>query len=285
MTFGSKVTEHELCVLIFSITLYETFQILRRIKRNIIHAHTYSCTVPVVLVRFELNLNSLDRFSKIYIYIYIYIYQISLKSVQWQQSYSLRRTVGQTNTAKLIVFFSPPAILQTQGKMSCSCRESNNTNWNIDVGCPAPNSAPTCWKNVWSMSLVLQHYVQPNLNVMAHGDARVGKWGGNWRLKSVASTPHTTASSLHTTSEHGVSSITTADAHTSAASSRLNWRSRRFKWTRPFRRKTKSGFCACAITFQTQLQRGALTVPFRNIGPIRPPTRVLGPKPSATLAG
>jgi len=24
----------------------------------------------------------------------------------------------------------------------------------------------------------------------------------------------------------------------------------RFKWTRPFRRKTKSGFCACAITFQ-----------------------------------
>ena len=54
----------------------------------------------------------------------------------------------------------------------------------------------------------------------------------------------------HSTSEHGVSSITTADAHTLAASSRLNWRPRRFKWTRPFRRKTKSGFCACAITFQ-----------------------------------
>jgi len=26
----------------------------------------------------------------------------------------------------------------------------------------------------------------------------------------------------------------------------------RVKWTRPFRRKTKSGFCACAIIFQTQ---------------------------------
>ena len=26
----------------------------------------------------------------------------------------------------------------------------------------------------------------------------------------------------------------------------------RFKWTRLFRRKTKSGFCACYITFQTQ---------------------------------
>ena len=72
-----------------------------------------------------------------------------------------------------------------------------------------------------------------------------GKWRGKWRMDWVAST-------LHTTSEHGVSSITTADAHTTAASSRLNWRPRRFKWTRPFRGKTKSGFCACAITFQTQ---------------------------------
>jgi len=60
------------------------------------------------------------------------------------------------------------------------------------------------------------------------------------------------ASTLHTTSDHGVSSVTTADAHISTASSRLNRRPRRFKWTRPFRRKTKSGFCARAITFQTQ---------------------------------
>ena len=65
-------------------------------------------------------------------------------------------------------------------------------------------------------------------------------------------------------SERGVSIITNADAHTSAAISRLNWRIRRFKWTPPFsfsfishsidliQRKTKSGFCACAITFQTE---------------------------------
>ena len=53
-------------------------------------------------------------------------------------------------------------------------------------------------------------------NVMAHGDARERNWRGNWRMEWVVST-------LHTTSEHGVSSITTADAHTSAASSRLNW--------------------------------------------------------------
>jgi hypothetical protein len=80
-------------------------------------------------------------------------------------------------------------------------------------------------------------------NVRAHGDAREGKWRGNWPMEWVAST-------LHTTLEHGVSIITAAGAHTSAASSRMNWRPCRFKWTRPFRRKTKSGFCACAITFQ-----------------------------------
>jgi len=46
-----------------------------------------------------------------------------------------------------------------------------------------------------------------------------GKWRGNWRVKWVAIT-------LHTTLEHGVSSITTTDAHTSAASSGLNLRPR-----------------------------------------------------------
>ena len=59
--------------------------------------------------------------------------------------------------------------------------------------------------------------VESSWNVMAHGDAREGKWRVNWRMEWVTSP-------LHTTSEHGVSSITTADAHTSAASSRLNWR-------------------------------------------------------------
>ena len=89
-------------------------------------------------------------------------------------------------------------------------------------------------------------YVESSQIVMAHGDAQEGKWRGNWRMEWVAST-------FHTTSEHGVSSITTitiSNAHTSAASSRLNWRPRLFKWTRPFRRKMRSGFCVCAITFQ-----------------------------------
>ena len=94
---------------------------------------------------------------------------------------------------------------------------------------------------------------------MAHGDAREGKWRGKRRMEWVAST-------LHTTSEHGVSSSTTADAHTSAASSRLNWRPRRFKLTRTFRRKTKSGFCACSITFQTQFSTAAMVIPWLGNG-------------------
>jgi hypothetical protein len=94
-------------------------------------------------------------------------------------------------------------------------------------------------------SCPLRDVVESSRKVMAFGDAREGKWRWNWRMEWVAST-------LHTASERGVSSITPADAHSSPASSRLNWRPRRFKWTRPFRRKKKSGFCACAITFQTQ---------------------------------
>jgi len=80
---------------------------------------------------------------------------------------------------------------------------------------------------------------------MAHSDTWEGKWRRNWQMEWIAST-------LHTTLERGVSSITTADAHTSAASNRLNWRPCRFKWTHPFRWKTNSDFCACAITFQMQ---------------------------------
>ena len=99
--------------------------------------------------------------------------------------------------------------------------------------------------------------IESSWNAMAHGDAREGKWRGNWRLEWVAST-------LHTTSEHGVSIITTAYALISAASSRLNWRPCQFKRTRPFRRKTKFGFCACAITFQTQYTNSCSLICLEN---------------------
>ena len=109
-------------------------------------------------------------------------------------------------------------------------------------------STPTSPWIVMSWCYSTATEIDSSWNVMAHGDTREGKWRGNWRMERVVST-------LHTTSEHGVSSITTittADAHTSAAISRLNWSPRRFKWTCPFRRKNKSGFGARVITFQTQ---------------------------------
>ena len=90
-----------------------------------------------------------------------------------------------------------------------------------------------------------QQEVDFSWNVMAQSDAREGKWRGNWRMDWLAST-------LLTTSEHSVPSITSADEHTSTANIRRNWRSRQFKLTPPFRRKTKSGFCSCVITFKMQ---------------------------------
>jgi len=107
-------------------------------------------------------------------------------------------------------------------------------------------------------------------NMLAHADAEKGKWTRNWRIQWVTST-------LRTTSEHGVSSITTADAaHLGCQQSTDLTLSGRFKWTRPFRTKTKSCFCACAITFHLnsafrrthrfmcgqRVKRGHVTRPF-----------------------
>jgi len=79
---------------------------------------------------------------------------------------------------------------------------------------------------------------------MAHGDTREGKWRGNW-MQWVAST-------LHTTSEHVYPAL--LPLMRTPRLPVVDWTDapRRFKWTRSFPRKTKSGFCACAITFQTQ---------------------------------
>jgi hypothetical protein len=70
-----------------------------------------------------------------------------------------------------------------------------------------------CWSyfsEIWIFSEKFKRNlkeIESSWNVMAHGDVREEKWRGNWRMECVAST-------LHTTSEHGLSSISTADAHT-----------------------------------------------------------------------
>jgi len=84
---------------------------------------------------------------------------------------------------------------------------------------------------------------------MAHGDSLEGKWRINWRMEWVAST-------LHTTSEHGVSSITTAvAAHLGLQA--VDWTDAPrppppadLNGIVPYARKTKFGFCGFAIIFQ-----------------------------------
>ena len=49
-------------------------------------------------------------------------------------------------------------------------------------------------------------------------------------------------------SERAVLQSFSPDPHSKKASTRLNWHPCRYKWTLPFRWKTKYGFCACAIT-------------------------------------
>jgi len=80
-------------------------------------------------------------------------------------------------------------------------------------------------------------------NLVAHGDARVEKWRGKRRMEWVANTL-----ALYRNSLYPALLPLMRTPRLPAA----DWTDtpRQFKWTRPFRRKTKSGFCACAITFQ-----------------------------------
>ena len=87
-------------------------------------------------------------------------------------------------------------------------------------------------------------------NLMAHGDAREGKWRGNWRMEWVAST---------LTLPRNVVCPALLTLMRTTRLPAVDWTDcpGRFKWTRPFLRKTKSGFCPCAITFQTHYTVGS----------------------------
>ena len=108
-----------------------------------------------------------------------------------------------SNSTRIRDFSLPPKVLADWVAHAVS--------YSVGRGCsPGGKSVPGM------MLTTPLHIVESSWNVMAHGNAREGKWRGNWWMEWVANT-------LHTISEHGVSSINTADAHTSAASSRLNW--------------------------------------------------------------
>ena len=79
--------------------LSEIFLILIKIQRDIvIHVHTSSCNVPVIIVIFSRPwiFGTVFRI--------IFSYQISWKSVQWEPSCSMR-TAGQTDTTKYLFAF------------------------------------------------------------------------------------------------------------------------------------------------------------------------------------
>jgi len=65
MIFGGKKSiEHKMCVLTFLQIWSEIFLIPRRNERDIIiNVHRSACKVPIIVVRFYSNLNSLNRFT------------------------------------------------------------------------------------------------------------------------------------------------------------------------------------------------------------------------------
>jgi len=83
-------------------------------------------------------------------------------------------------------------------------------------------------------------------NLVAHGDAREEKWRGKRRMEWVVKQSSVWLGTVHPVLLQSFS----PDPHSKKSSTLLNWHPRRYKWTRPFRWKTESGFCACAITFR-----------------------------------
>ena len=104
---------------------------------------------------------------------------------------------------------------------------------------------------VWARGVSKRH--AGSKEQILYGRARLEPGGKRWRTGGEVKGKLANGVGSHyshATSECDLSNITQADAHTLAASGRMNWCPHRFKWTRPFRGKTKSGFCACAITFR-----------------------------------
>ena len=110
--FGKMLLDIK-CVFWFSLQLLsETYLILRRTERDIlINVYKPSCKISFIILRFEWDLNFLDRFSK------NTKNQISWKSVQWAPNCPTR-TDQQLDMTKLKVTFrsSSKATTKCQNK-------------------------------------------------------------------------------------------------------------------------------------------------------------------------
>jgi len=112
--FLNKVTEHKMCVLIFSTNFSETFLILRRIQCHIATHRRLHVQCAVILVIFQWNLISLDRLSQ--------NLQLSdflkIRPVGVELFHADRRTY----MAKLVVAFRSSAVLRKGPKMFANIR-------------------------------------------------------------------------------------------------------------------------------------------------------------------
>ena len=124
--FSKKVTEHKMCVLIFSTNLSQTFFILRRNERDMIkyiyiYIYYSSCKVPFILILFKETLVFSTDFRK------ILKYHISWKSIMWKPSCSVGmegQSDGKTWRSQQSLF----AILRKRLKRTVilSFHDSNN---------------------------------------------------------------------------------------------------------------------------------------------------------------
>jgi len=109
-------------------------------------------------------------------------------------------------------------------------------------------------RNILRSSVQIQHVTKCSHSIIFCGRVQLKCDGTRWRkggeVKGKLANAVGSQYPSHYLGTWCMQHYYTADTHTSAASSRLNWRPNRLKWTRPFRRKTKYSFCACVITFQ-----------------------------------
>jgi len=94
-------------------------------------------------------------------------------------------------------------------------------------------------------------------NLVTHGDAREENWRGKRRMEWVAKQSSVSLGRVHPVLLQSFF----PDPHSKKASTRLNWHPCRYKWTRPLRWKTESGFCMCVPShsvFTLQHYKGAV---------------------------